>query len=196
MFRHSYRNAVYVRTALLVAGTWVAALAAFHWIGVSRMTADKAVAFAAGVRWAGQSAATRAAFVRELADRVNRLPFAGRQTFWGAPGKNGVLRGLTQEELRAFVDRVRPPQIDRALDAFNRLPPAERQSLLERLLGAGGSLPPGSSRSGEAALFANPVVARRIAEEGLPRALLQGDPAVALFLMPFLECVQHSMEER
>lgn len=128
-----YRPLIMALAALVV--VWLVAWAGFRLAAHSRMTADKYHAYASRLNLAKLQGQERARALRELADKLNRLPLEERRRVrMERGGWSGVFEQMTEQERGDFIEATMPTGFKQMLTSFEQLTPDKRKRAVDRAL--------------------------------------------------------------
>ena len=128
-----YRPLMMALAALVV--VWLVAWAGFRLAAHSRMTADKYHAYATRLNLAKLQGQERARALRELADKLNRLPLEERRRVrMERGGWSGVFEQMTEQERGDFIEATMPTGFKQMLTSFEQLTPDKRKRAVDRAL--------------------------------------------------------------
>jgi hypothetical protein len=191
-----YRPLVIAGVAL--ATVWLIAWAGYRIAGSQRMTAEKFTAFAGGLDLNKLEAEKRARALRELADRLNRLPAEERRKVRMGRGRSDRLFDqMTEEEKGNFIDATMPTGFKQMLSSFEQLPEDKRKLAINRAVKQLRSAhegdmagPDGGGRPPEV----SPELQKKIVSTGLKTFYLNSSAQTKAEVAPLLEEIQRAME--
>jgi hypothetical protein len=183
--------------AALVA-VWLAAWGGYWLANHSRMTAEKFAAFAGGLDLSKLEGEKRARALRELADRLNRLPAEERRKVRMGPGRpNRLFDQMNEQEKGDFIDATMPTGFKQVLNSFEQLPEDKRKRAIERAVkqlrsGRDGEMGPndGADRPAEV----SPELQKKIVSTGLKTFYENSSAQTKAEVAPLLEEIQQAMQ--
>ena len=186
-----------IALAALVA-VWLIAWAGYRMAGSSRMTAEKFSAFAGRLDLAQLEGEKRARALRELADRLNRLPPEERRKVRTGRGRSDRLFDqMTEQEKSDFIDATMPTGFKQMLGSFEQMPEEKRKRAIDRAVKQLRSaredeagLPNGAERPPEV----SPELQKKIVSTGLKTFYLNSSAQTKAEVAPLLEEIQRAME--
>jgi len=119
------RTVLYAVLALV--GVWLLAGAGYLVANRTRMSAEKVVAYLQMTDFEKLSAVDRAAALRELARRLNALPYEERRRARMAGDWDRWFAMMTEEEKAGFIEATMPTGFKQMLVSFERLPEDKRR---------------------------------------------------------------------
>ena len=195
------RNARYrplVTGVILLAAAWLVAWGGYRLAAGSRMTAEKFSAFADKLELGKLRGDERAKALRDLADKLNRLPLEERrQVRRGRDHPGRLFKEMTEEEKGQFIEATMPTGFKQMLASFEQLPEDKRKQALERAVRQmrnrreEGGRP---SDEGNGPREASPELQKKIIEVGLRTFYRESSAQTKAEVAPLLEEIQHTME--
>ena len=194
-----YRPLIYAAVGLAL--VWVLALAGFAIARNSKMTAEKLQAFLQRTDLSKLSAAERRKFLRELADKMNRLSQEERRKARAGRLWNDLFAQLTEEEKAEFIEATMPTGFKQMLTAFEELPAEKRQRAIDDAMKRmkesrekmeSGELKPKTRGTNQPVLSED--LQKKVAEIGLKTYYSQSSAQTKAELAPLMEEIQRSME--
>lgn len=129
MFTTRQRPIVFAAIAILL--IWLAAWGGFVIARNSKQTADKVADYLRATDLARLSGAARANALRDLADRMNRLPRDERRKSRLDVEWRRWFEQMTEEEKMSFLDATLPTGFKQMIAAFEELPEAKRKRAVD-----------------------------------------------------------------
>ena len=180
-----------------LAGIWIVALSGYWIARNAKMTAEKLAAFVASVDLSKLSAAERAKAIRDLADKINKLPYEERQRMRADGSGDRWFEQMTEEEKGQFIEATMPTGFKQMISAFEEMPEDKRRraidDALKRLrqtrLQAGGVVDDNTNRPP-----ISPELEAKVRTIGLKTFYSQSSAQTKAELAPVLEELQRAME--
>ncbi len=183
---------------------WAVALGGYLAAQRAKMTADKVSEFGRSLDFAKLSGAQRAAALRELEDRINRLPMEERQK-WRIDGEwRAWFNQLTENEKGQFIEATMPSGFKQMLNAFEDWPADRRKRALDsaiKRMKENPELGSGRNPSQDATLYTtnapvnlSPELEKKALTIGLKTFYSESSAQTKVELAPLLEELQHQME--
>jgi hypothetical protein len=199
MLAQRWRPVIY--SAAAVALIWVVATAGYLLARNSKMTAEKVSAYVQSVDLSKLSAAARARALKNLADKLNALPYEERRKARLDRAATGWFGQTSDEEKAGFIEATMPTGFKQMLNAFEQLPDEKRRKAIDdtlrRLRNAQSQLQAGagdaSGSSNNPAVLSDELQAR-IRTIGLKTFYSQSSSQTKAELAPVLEELQRVME--
>jgi hypothetical protein len=131
MMNPRYRPLVLALAAL--AAAWLAAWGGFRLAAGAKMTADKFTAFADQLDLRKLSGEQRAKALRDLADKLNRLPADERRRLRMGRGRpDRLFEQMTEAEKGQFIEATMPTGFKQMISSFEQLAEDKRKRAIER----------------------------------------------------------------
>jgi hypothetical protein len=187
---------LWVALAALVV-VWLAAWGGFRLAANSRMTAEKFRAYANSIDLNKLQGEERARALRELADKLNRLPAEERRPLrMGRNRSDRLFEQMTEQEKSDFIEATMPTGFKQMLTSFEQLPEDKRKRAIERAVkqlrsARDGEFPPeeGTNRP--------PIsedLQKKIVALGLKNFYRESSAKTKAEVAPLLEELQRTME--
>lgn len=191
---------VYIALGAVVV-IWAVAITGYTVAKNSRLTAEKARAYAESIDLAKLSRADREKAIRKLADMLNGLSPEERRK----ARLEGVARKLfdemTEEEKAAFLEETMPTGFKQMITAFEQLPEDKRRKAVDdtlRRLKEAQQRDPAAMAAGGQNGTNTPVLSKELEDKvraiGLQTFYSQSSPQTKAELAPVLEELQKVME--
>ena len=193
-----YRPLMMALAALVV--VWLVAWAGFRLAAHSRMTADKYHAYATRLNLAKLQGQERARALRELADKLNRLPLEERRRVrMERGGWSGVFEQMTEQERGDFIEATMPTGFKQMINSFEQLPDEKRKraiaSAVKRLREQRDSdSPPGEFGGTKRPPPLSEDLQKKIVSVGLKSFYSESSAQTKAEVAPLLEELQHAMQ--
>ena len=186
--------------ALSVLGAvWLIAWGGMRLAGTFKMTSEKFSAFANGLDLGRLTAAERAKALRELADKLNRLPAEDRRHVRLARSQGRLFEQMTEEEKGAFIEATMPTGFKQMINSFEQLPDEKRKraiaSAVKRLREQRDSDgPPGEFGGTNRPSPLSEDLQKKIVSVGLKSFYSESSAQTKAEVAPLLEELQHAMQ--
>jgi hypothetical protein len=183
--------------AVLVAA-WLAAWGGFRLASGAKMTADKFTAFADTLDLKRLRGEQRAEALRELADKLNRLPAEERRRVRMGRGRpDRLFEQMTEDEKGQFIEATMPTGFTQMISSFEQLPDDKRKRAIDRAVKQlraqrDGDFSPtdGASRPPEV----SEELQKKILTLGLKSFYKESSAQTKAEVAPLLEELQRTME--
>jgi len=176
-----------------LAGIWIVALSGYWIARNAKMTAEKLAAFVASVDLSKLSAAERAKAIRDLADKINKLPYEERQRMRADGSGDRWFEQMTEEEKGQFIEATMPTGFKQMISAFEEMPEDKRRraidGALKRLREARAEVGGPTNRPP-----ISPELEAKVRTIGLKTFYSQSSAQTKAELAPVLEELQRAME--
>jgi hypothetical protein len=183
---------------------WAIALGGYLIAQKAKMTADKVSEFGKTLDFSKLTGAERAAALRALEDRINRLPMEERQK-WRQEGEwREWFNFLTENEKGQFIEATMPTGFKQMLNAFEDWPADRRKRALDsaiKRMKENPDLGSGRNPSQDATLYTtnapvniSPELEKKAITIGLKTFYSESSAQTKVELAPLLEELQHQME--
>jgi hypothetical protein len=200
MFKQRWRP-VFI-TIVAVIALWAVALTGYVIAKNSRVTAEKARAYAESVDLSKLSAAERAKALKKLADMLNALSLEERRQARLDRIPSLWFDQMTEEEKLAFIEATMPTGFKQMLAAFEQLPEEKRHKTiddtLQRLKEAEAKAGTNSGRSSSSGTNRppplSPELEAKVRSIGLQTFYSQSSAQTKAELAPVVEELQRVME--
>ncbi len=196
MIAPRYRSLAMAAAAL--AGIWLLAWAGHRLVGGTKMTAQKFAAYADKLDLSRLKGEERARALRELADKLNRLPAEERRRVRAGNGRPGRLfEQMTEQEKGEFIEATMPTGFKQMLSSFEQLPEDRRKRAIERAMGrlkegrGGFDEPEGTTNRPPEV---SPELQKQILTLGLKTFYKESSAQTKAEVAPLLEEIQRAME--
>ncbi|MBN2506148.1 MAG: hypothetical protein JXQ71_05590 [Verrucomicrobia bacterium] len=199
---NSQRRTIGLALLALVA-VWLVAWAGHGWARKSRMTVAKVHQFVESVDFATLQGSDRQRALRQLADKLNALPFEERREVRLRRHWESWFAHMTETEKEEFIEATFPTGLKQMIAAFERLPEERRRRMLDeslrRLRDAGPEdSPPGSPSAFPADHGSPPRISpeleARIRSLGLQTFIAESSAQTKAEVAPLLEEIQRILE--
>lgn len=188
----------------VIAVIWGIALGGYVLAQRAKMTADKVSDFAKTLDFSKLSGTERAAALRELEDRINRLPMDERQK-WRLEGEwREWFNLLTENEKGQFIEATMPTGFKQMLNAFEDWPADRRKRALDsaiKRMKDNPDLGSGRNPNQDATMYTtnppvnlSPELEKKALTIGLKTFYSESSAQTKVELAPLLEELQHQME--
>lgn len=114
------------------AAVWALALAGYFLFGSTKVTAGKVSAYLREVEFEKLSGEERRRALRELAGKLNALPYEERQRARLQREWQPWFEAMTEEERGEFIEATLPEGFKQMLTAFEQMPPERRRQAIDR----------------------------------------------------------------
>jgi hypothetical protein len=196
MMNTRYRALLGALAAL--AAVWLLAWGGLRLAGASKMTAEKFAAFAGQLDLSRLQGEQRARALRELADKLNRLPLEERrQVRLGRGRPDRLFQQMTEQEQSDFIEATMPTGFKQMLTSFEQLPEDKRKAAIDRAmrrLRAQRSEDPSAQEEARRPPEVSEEVRRRIVAVGLRTFYKESSAQTRAEMAPLLEEIQRAME--
>jgi hypothetical protein len=183
---------------------WAIALGGFLMAQRAKMTADKVSEFGRSLDFSKLTGAERAAALRELENRISRLPMDERQK-WRMEGEwREWFNQLSEAEKGQFIDATMPSGFKQMLNAFEDWPADRRKRALDSAIKRMKETPDlgtGRNPSEDATMYTtnapvnlSPELEKKALTIGLKTFYSESSAQTKVELAPLLEELQHQME--
>jgi hypothetical protein len=181
--------------AALVA-VWLVAWTAYHFIGKTKMTAEKVEQFAADTDLAKLSGADRDKAISDFANMINALAYDERLKWRRSEDWKKWFAAMTEAERLKFIEATLPTGFQQMLDAFSQLPDDKRKRLIDqsvkRLNEQGANNAVGNyGSSGPPPL--SPELEQKAREIGIQQLYAGSSAETKAELAPLLEALQQQI---
>jgi hypothetical protein len=193
MKNRRFRPLIFAAVALVA--IWVVTWTAYHFIGKTRMTAEKLEQFAASIDFASLSSADRDKAIDDLASMINALSYEERQKWRHSAAWKKWFAAMTEAERLKFIEATLPTGFQQMMDAFSQLPDDQRKKIIDdsvkRLNEQGLNNPAGNDGSGAPAL--SPELEQKVRELGVKQLYTGSSAETKAELAPLLEAMQQQI---
>ncbi len=181
-----------------LATVWLVAWGGYRLAGRSRMTAEKFSAFASQLDLNRLEGERRARALRDLADRLNRLPAEERRKVRMGRGRpDRLFDQMSEQEKGDFIDATMPTGFKQMLSSFEQLPEDKRKRAIDRAMRQLRSARDGESGPPDGADHPpeiSPDLQKKIVSTGLKTFYLNSSAQTKAEVAPLLEEIQRAME--
>jgi len=193
-----YRAIIFAFLGLVA--VWLVAYAGFKISRNSKMTSEKVRLYMEKVDFGSLRGEARARALRELADKMNRLPMEERRQARRDGLVSEWFNQMTEEEKGEFIELTMPTGFKQMITAFEQLPEEQRRKTIDdamkRLRRAreeeGRTIFEG--RRGTNAPALSEELQEKVAEIGLKTFYKESSAQAKAELAPLMEEIQRSME--
>jgi hypothetical protein len=196
MMNARYRPVAVALAVLAVA--WLAAWGGFRLAASYRMTAEKFTAFTRTLDLDKLQGEERARALKELAERLNRLPTEERRRVRMGLGRpDRLFQQMTEQEKGAFIEATMPTGFKQMIASFEQMPEDQRKRALERATRQLRNRAEGETATGDDGPRPQPVSAdlqKKIVTLGLKTFYQESSAQTKAQVAPLLEEIQHAME--
>src|ERR1700733_3063463 len=120
-----------ILAAVALVAIWVVTWTACHFIGKTKMTAEKLEQFAASIDFASLSGADRDKAIDELASMINALSYEERLKWRRSEAWKKWFAAMTEAERLKFIEATLPTGFQQMMDAFSQLPDDKRKKIID-----------------------------------------------------------------
>ncbi|MEW6306007.1 MAG: hypothetical protein AB1705_21230 [Verrucomicrobiota bacterium] len=185
-----------------IVAIWLVAWGGYTFAKHSKVTAEKVAAYLRETELSKLSAEARARALRDLAAKLNALPYEERRAARMDDEWNRWFREMTDKEKSEFLDATLPTGFKQMLTAFEQLPEANRRraigDAMRRLKQARDEMAteggPFRDRGTNRPPELNPELQQKVIQTGLNAFYSQSSAQTKAELAPFLEELQRAME--
>jgi len=194
------RTTTLLLAALALVAVWAVAFGGFTFARKQKGTAEKVMAFMDQNDLRKAAAGERERLMRELADRLNRLPYEERRNVRVNGDWARWFDAMSEQEKARFLEATMPTGFKQAITAFEQLPEPKRKKTMDdafkRLREAqqtdrrpvapdGGTNPP---------VALSEELRQKVTTIGLNTFLKESTPQTRAEVMPLLEEMQRTMQ--
>ena len=176
---------------LSLAAVWAAALTGMAIARSQQVTAEKVIAFVNENPLKEKPPEDREKFVRELADKVNRLSFEQRQEMRDDKPLWQAFEQMNETERKLWLDLTLSRSVKKMMLAFNEMPPAKRKELVEEAM---QNMKKNRRREGELGKRVSDENTKRIIDEGMKAFMTDASAATKIDLQPLIEQMQRVLQ--
>ncbi len=177
---------------------WLGAWGGVRLAASFKMTAQKFSAFADKLDLSKLYGADRAKALRELADKLNRLPAEERRRVRMGRGRpDRLFEQMTEAEKSDFIEATMPTGFKQMISSFEQLPDDRRKSAIERAvkrLQDRREGDPGSEDGGRRPPEVSEALQKKILTLGLKTFYRESSAQTKAEVAPLLEELQRAME--
>lgn len=176
-----------------LAAVWLVALTGMAIARSQQVTAEKVIAFVNDNPLKEKQPADREKFIRELADKVNRLSFEQRQEMRDDKPLWQAFEQMNEAERKLWLDLTLSRSVKKMMLAFNEMPPAKRKEIVEEAM---QNMKKNRRRSGDGELAkrVNDENTKRIIDEGMKAFMTDASAATKIDLQPLIEQMQRVLQ--
>ena len=180
---------VWLKTALSLAGVWLLAFGAIHWLHASKPTAASITAYLQHADLAAMSLHDRVRTLTQAEDQLNELSFDERQRLQRSGETRRFFAKLTPEEQDKFLDATLPADFKQLMEVFNKMEPAKRKEFVDH------ALEDMKKHEGEAPpIEADERLRDHVIDQGLKSFYKDANSDVKLDLAPLIEQMQRNLQ--
>ena len=192
---------IFIAVAVILAA-WIVAITGYTVAKNSKMTADKVRAYARSVDLGKLSADARAAAIRDLAAKLNKLSPEERRKARMERSGQGWFEQMTEAEKVTFIELTMPTGFKQMLSSFEELPEERRRraigDALRRLREEQDKTREADGAPADGSTNAAPVLSKDLQEKitkiGLKTYYSESSAQTKAEMAPLLEEVQRMME--
>jgi basic membrane lipoprotein Med (substrate-binding protein (PBP1-ABC) superfamily) len=178
---------------LSLAAVWAVALTGMAIARSRQVTPEKVIAFVNDNPLKEKSPQDREKFVRELADKVNRLSFEQRQQMRDDKPLWQAFEQMNDTERKLWLDLTLSRSVKKMMLAFNDMSPSKRKELVDEAL---QNMKKNQRRNGDGELGkrVNDENMKRIVDEGMKAFMTDANAATKIDLQPLIEQMQRVLQ--
>ncbi len=178
---------------LSLAAVWAIALTGMAIARSQQVTAEKVIAFVKDNPLKEKQPEDREKFVRELADKVNRLSFEQRQEMRDDKPLWQAFEQMNETERKLWLDLTLSRSVKKMMLAFNEMSPSKRKELVEEAM---QNMKKNRKRTGEGELGkrVNDENMKRIIDEGMKAFMTDASAGTKIDLQPLIEQMQRVLQ--
>lgn len=188
------RRRIWIYGSLALVGVWLLAVGGIWFARSQRMTAEKVQDYLKARSLASRSEAERREIIDGLADRVNRLAFEERQKFRLEHDLHKFYGEMTDAERARYLDRTLSKGMHQMIEAFNRMEPHRRKTLVNRAVNELKQMQTDANREEVERALSDQSV-KRIIDEGMKSYLSGANASSKLDAQPVVEQIQNILQE-
>ena len=183
---------------------WALALGGYLMAQRAKMTAEKVSELGRSLDFSKLAGLARAEALRELEDRINRLPMEERQKWRLAGEWREWFNQLTDNEKGQFIEATMPTGFKQMLNAFEDWPADRRKKALDNAIKRMKETPElgtGRNPSEDASMYTtnapanlSPDLEKKALTIGLKTFYSESSAQTKVEMAPLLEELQHQME--
>lgn len=192
-----------VAGSILVA-VWLVGWAAYAIAQSLKMDSNKLILYAQGVDISNLSPLDRAAALRALEDKVNRLSLEERRKWWKEGSWRRWFDRMTEDEKGQYIEATLPTGFKQMLNAFEELPENRRKTIIDDMIKQlkedhrmQTDREPGQDDSAAGTnqqVVLSPELENRARTIGLKTFYAESSPETKAEVAPFLEELQHELQ--
>jgi hypothetical protein len=180
--------------AALVA-VWLVAWTAYHFIGKTKMTAEKVEQFAATTDFDKLSGADRDKAISDFANMINSLSYEERLKWRRSEDWKKWFAAMTEAERLKFIEATLPTGFQQMMDAFSQMPDDKRKRLIDqsvKRLNEGANNAVGNYGNGGPPPL-SPELEQKAREIGIQQLYAGSSAETKAELAPLLEALQQQI---